>query len=51
MIFVQNIGIYFGGLPLFQNISFTIYPKDKIALIGKNGVGKSTILKLLYGLQ
>lgn len=51
MIFVQNVGVFFSGIALFQNISFNIYQKDKIGLVGKNGVGKSTILKLLSNLQ
>ena len=37
--------------PLFSDVSFVINPCDKIALVGKNGAGKSTMLKILYGLQ
>lgn len=51
MIFIQNIAVFFSGVALFEEISFNIYTKDKIGLVGKNGVGKSTILKLLYGQQ
>ncbi len=47
MLFVQNISIYFSGISLLENINFNVTPKDKIGLIGKNGVGKSTILKCL----
>ncbi len=37
--------------PLFTDVSFVINPKDRIALVGKNGAGKSTILKIIAGLQ
>ncbi len=51
MISVNNVTVAFGGYNLFENISFLINPKDRIGLAGKNGAGKSTMLKLLYGLQ
>lgn len=35
--------------PLFENLSLTVYPKDRIAVIGKNGKGKTTLLKVLHG--
>ena len=41
----------FGVKPLFANASFVINPRDRIALVGKNGAGKSTMLKILCGLQ
>ncbi len=44
---VNNIGIRFSGIDLFKNISFLVNEKDRIGLTGKNGAGKSTILKLL----
>ena len=47
MISVNNVTVAFGGSPLFENISFLINPKDRIGLAGKNGAGKSTMLKLL----
>lgn len=47
MISVNNISLYFGGQDIFNNISFMINKGDKIGLVGKNGVGKSTLLELL----
>jgi ATP-binding cassette subfamily F protein 3 len=47
MISVNNITVAFGGAALFENISFLINAKDRIGLAGKNGAGKSTMLKLL----
>lgn len=47
MISVNNVTVAFGGSALFENISFLINPKDRIGLAGKNGAGKSTMLKLL----
>lgn len=47
MISVNNVSVAFGGSPLFESISFLINPKDRIGLAGKNGAGKSTMLKLL----
>lgn len=41
----------FGVTPLFEDVSFVINKKDRIALVGKNGAGKSTMLKILAGLQ
>mgnify|MGYP001252216647 CR=1 FL=1 len=51
MIAVNNISVSFSGKDLFNDISFIINPKDRIGLIGKNGVGKSTLLKIIYGIQ
>jgi ATP-binding cassette subfamily F protein 3 len=51
MISVNNITVSFGGFSLFENISFLINPKDRIGLAGKNGAGKSTMLKILAGEQ
>src|ERR1043165_1220646 len=51
MISVNGVTVSFGGYDLFDNVSFLINPKDRIGLAGKNGAGKSTMLKLLAGLQ
>lgn len=45
------MGVEFGTTPLFQDVNFVINPKDKIALVGKNGAGKSTMLKIIAGIQ
>jgi ATP-binding cassette subfamily F protein 3 len=51
MISVENLKVEFNVIPLFDNISYVINKKDRIALVGKNGAGKSTMLKILAGLQ
>ena len=51
MISVEQLSVEFSAKPLFDNISFQVNPKDKIALVGKNGAGKSTMLKIFAGLQ
>ena len=51
MISIQNLSVEFSAKSLFDNISYVINPKDKIALTGKNGAGKSTMLKIIAGLQ
>ncbi len=51
MISVNSATVSFGGFALFDNISFLINPKDRIGLAGRNGAGKSTMLKLLAGEQ
>jgi len=51
MISVNAVTVSFGGYDLFDNVSFLVNPKDRIGLAGKNGAGKSTMLKLLSGLQ
>lgn len=51
MISVEGLKVEFSAKPLYQDASFVINDKDKIALVGKNGVGKSTMLKMLCGLQ
>ena len=51
MISVNSVTVSFGGYDLFDNVSFLVNPKDRIGLAGKNGAGKSTMLKLLAGLQ
>ncbi len=47
MITVNNLSVYFSGIPLFQKISFVVADNERIALVGKNGVGKTTLLKIL----
>jgi ATP-binding cassette subfamily F protein 3 len=51
MISVNSVTVSFGGYDLFDNVSFLINPKDRVGLAGKNGAGKSTMLKLLAGVQ
>ena len=51
MLSVDNLTVSFGGTDLFRDISFLINPKERIGLVGKNGAGKSTILKIIAGLQ
>lgn len=50
MISVDNISVIHGGRALFSDISFAINDTDKIALMGKNGAGKSTMLKIIAGI-
>ena len=51
MISIEGLKVEFGATPLFQDVSFVINKKDRIALVGKNGAGKSTMLKILAGIQ
>lgn len=51
MISVNNLRVEFNAKSLFDDVSFVINKKDRIALVGKNGVGKSTMLKIIYGIQ
>ncbi|WP_417369315.1 ABC-F family ATP-binding cassette domain-containing protein [Gelidibacter japonicus] len=51
MISVDNLAVEFGGTTLFSEVSFTINENDKIALMGKNGAGKSTMMKIIAGEQ
>src|SRR5690554_6728428 len=51
MISVDGLTVEFGGTTLFKNISYAINEQDKIALMGKNGAGKSTMLKILAGVR
>lgn len=49
MISVDNLAVEFSGSTLFSDVSFVINPTDKIALMGKNGAGKSTMMKIIAG--
>ncbi|HXR82293.1 MAG TPA: ATP-binding cassette domain-containing protein, partial [Saprospiraceae bacterium] len=49
MISVSNISYFIGGRPLYENASMFVKPNDKIGLIGLNGRGKSTLLKIING--
>lgn len=49
MLSINNLSFYFGSRPLYQNASIHIKPKDRIGLIGANGTGKSTLLRLIVG--
>ena len=51
MISVEGLSVEFNATPLFADVSYVINKKDRIALVGKNGAGKSTMLKILAGLQ
>jgi ATP-binding cassette subfamily F protein 3 len=51
MITVENLAVEFSGSTLFSDVSFVINPTDKIALMGKNGAGKSTMMKIIAGEQ
>ncbi|MCF0179875.1 MAG: ABC-F family ATP-binding cassette domain-containing protein [Bacteroidales bacterium] len=51
MISIDNLSVEFGVKPLFTDVSFVINRHDRIALVGKNGAGKSTMLKIIAGQQ
>jgi ABC transporter, ATP-binding protein len=51
MISIDGLTVEFGVKPLFKDVSFVVNERDRIALVGKNGAGKSTMLKILCGLQ
>ena len=51
MISINNLSVEFSARALFDNISYVINDRDRIALVGKNGAGKSTMLKIIAGLQ
>ena len=51
MISIDNLSVEFSATPLFTDVNFVINPKDRIALVGKNGAGKSTMLKIIAGIQ
>ncbi|MEY3434631.1 MAG: hypothetical protein RLZZ195_98, partial [Pseudomonadota bacterium] len=51
MITIDSLGVSFGNINLFSDVSFAINENDKIALMGKNGAGKSTLLKIIAGVS
>lgn len=51
MVSIQNLKVEFSVKPLFDNINYVINRRDRIALVGKNGAGKSTMLKIIAGIQ
>lgn len=51
MVSIQNLSVEFSAKSLFDNINYVINPRDRIALVGKNGAGKSTMLKIIAGIQ
>lgn len=51
MISVESLSVEFGVKPLFRNVNFVVNDRDRIALVGKNGAGKSTMLKIICGMQ
>ncbi|MDR3129454.1 MAG: ABC-F family ATP-binding cassette domain-containing protein [Tannerellaceae bacterium] len=51
MVSVEKLQVSFGGFTLFDEVSFVVNRKERIALVGKNGAGKSTMLKIFAGLQ
>ena len=51
MISVDNLAVEFSGHTLFSDVSFVVNENDKIALMGKNGAGKSTMMKIIAGVQ
>ena len=48
MISIDGLAVQFGGTTLFKDINFVVNEKDRIALMGKNGAGKSTFLKIKF---
>lgn len=48
---MEGLKVEFGVKPLFHDVSFVVNRRDRIALVGKNGAGKSTMLKILCGIQ
>jgi ATP-binding cassette, subfamily F, member 3 len=51
VISIQNISLHFGGQVVFDQVSFSLKPSERTGLVGKNGAGKSTMLRLLAGEQ
>src|SRR5690606_39324023 len=51
MISIDNLAVEFSGDTLFSDVSFVVNENDKIALMGRNGAGKSTMMKIIAGVQ
>ena len=51
MIAIQNLTVEFSARPVFNNISYVINNRDRIALVGRNGAGKTTMMRVIAGLQ
>src|SRR5437879_3812175 len=51
MLQVRGLAIEAGGLPLVSGVSFTLHAGEKVGLVGRNGVGKTTLLQVLAGLS
>jgi len=51
MLYISGLTIHFAGRYLFDNVTFSVSPKDRIGLVGRNGTGKTTLLKLIAGLE
>ena len=49
MLSISNLSYFIGGRALYENANLHIKPKDKIVLVGQNGTGKSTLLKIIHG--
>ena len=49
LVIVEGLGLSYGSKVLFEESSFSIGPNDRIGLVGANGTGKSTLLKILIG--
>ncbi len=49
MISIENIHKSYGGHVLFDGVSFTLNPREKVGLVGRNGNGKTTLLRILVG--
>ncbi len=47
---LSDIGLTFGGDPVFEDLSLVVQPGDRVALVGRNGSGKSTLMKVMAGL-
>lgn len=51
MVSIDSLAVEFGGTTLFKDVSFVVNDKERIALMGKNGAGKSTMLKIIAGVK